>query len=75
VRTRTLFFSGYTKKMIAGWLDLVEAMDAGTAIAALPAHVQDFFSHVDQGSTVCVKQYCKKIDACCDQCKILFKGG
>jgi hypothetical protein len=35
----------------------------------------DFFSHVDPGSTVCVKQYCKKIDACCDQCKILFKGG
>jgi len=46
--------------MIAGWLDLVEALDAGTAIAALPAPVQDLFSHVDPGSTVCVKKYRKK---------------
>jgi len=61
--------------MIAGWLDLVEALDAGTAIAALPAPVQDLFSHVDPGSTVCVKKYRKKIEASCDQRKILFKGG
>jgi hypothetical protein len=61
--------------MIAGWLDLVEALDAGTAITALPAPVQDLFSHVDPGSTVRVKKYRKKIEASCDQHKILFKGG
>ena len=55
-------------------MDLVEAMDAGTTIAALLAHVQDlFFSNVDPGSTVCVKQYRKKTDASCNQHKILFK--
>jgi hypothetical protein len=47
--------------MIAGWLDLVEAMDAGTVIAALPAPVQDLFSHLDPGSTVCVKKIRKKL--------------
>ncbi len=61
--------------MIAGWLDLVEAMDAGTVIAALPAPVQDLFSHVDPGSTVCVKKYRKKLRLLVINVKFYLKEG
>jgi hypothetical protein len=50
-------------------------MDAGTAIAALPANVRDLFSHVNPESTVCVKQYRSRIEGSANQCKLLFKGG
>jgi hypothetical protein len=59
--------------MIAGWLDLVEAMDAGTAIAVLPAPVQDLFSHVDPGSTV--KKYRKKLRLLVINVKFYLKEG
>jgi hypothetical protein len=58
-----------------GWLELVEAMDAGTALRALPANVQDLFPHVDPMSTVCVKRYRERIHGIRHQRKILFKGG
>jgi hypothetical protein len=61
--------------MIKWWLPLVEAMDAATAIAALPVTVQDLFSHVDPDSIVCVKQFKRKIGCALNQGKILFKGG
>ena len=54
---------------------LVEAMDAATAIAALPVAVQDLFLHVDPDSTVCVKQFKRKIGCALNQGKISFKGG
>lgn len=75
VKENTLLTWLYQKKMIQGWLPLVEAMDAATAIAALPVAVQDLFLHVDPDSTVCVKQFKRKIGCALNQGKILFKGG
>ena len=53
----------------------MEAMNARTALRALPAHVQDLFPHVDPESTVCVKRYRNRIHGIANQRKILFKGG
>jgi hypothetical protein len=75
VKENTLLTWLYQKKIIQGWLPLVEAMDAAAAIAALPVAVQDLFSHVDPDSTVCVKQFKTKIGCALNQGKILFKGG
>ncbi len=75
VNENTLLSWIYQKQLIAGWLDVVAAMDARTAIAALPAPIQDLFSHVDPDSTVCVDYYRKKINACSKQTQFLFKGG
>jgi hypothetical protein len=75
VKESTLLGWMYQKRFIMGWLELVEAMDAGTALRALPANVQDLFPHVDPMSTVCVKRYRERIHGIRHQRKILFKGG
>jgi len=75
VKENTLLGWLYQKKFINGWLELVEAMNAGTALRALPVHVQDLFPHVDPESTVCVKRFRNRILGAANQRKIYFKGG
>jgi hypothetical protein len=75
VKENTLLGWLYQKKFINGWLELVEAMNARTALRALPAHVQDLFSHVDPESTVCVKRFRNRILGAANQRKMYFKGG
>lgn len=77
VNENTLLGWVYQKKMIAMWLDLVESMDAGTALEALPAPIKDMFSHVDPDSMVSVEKYRKQLNggSSTNQLKILFKGG
>lgn len=77
VNENTLLGWVYQKKMIGMWLDLVESMDAGTALEALPAPIKDMFSHVDPDSMVSVEKYRKQLNggSSTNQLKILFKGG
>jgi hypothetical protein len=63
------------KKMIEYWIDLVQSMEAKTAIASLDSSVQDLYCHIDPESTVCTKKYEKRINRHDSQIKILFKGG
>lgn len=64
------------KKLIACWLGLVEAMNARTALSALPSQIQDVYCHVDPESTVSVDKYKRRIGQSeLSQLKILFKGG
>ena len=62
-------------RMIAGWIDLVECMNAETAMESLPNAVKDLFCTVYPESKVCVQRYRKKMTPECQQLKILFKGG
>ncbi len=69
VNEHTLMFWMKKKKMITGWIEVMESMKASNDL------VQEAFSHVDPESTVCVKKYQEKIKNESSQLTLYFKGG